>query len=51
MQRVGAAQNSGLSQPTDSVLKAATEEVPATYELRDFGQVVQLLAWEAEKMG
>lgn len=39
-------------QPTDSVLKAATEEVPATYELRDFGQVVQLLfAWEAEKMG
>lgn len=27
-------------QPADSVLKAATEEVPATYELCDFSQVV-----------
>ena len=33
-------------------LSPATEEVPATYELCDFSQVVQLLfAWEVEKMG
>ena len=27
-------------QPADNVPKAATEEVPATYELCDFSQVV-----------